>query len=59
MMNYIYPLLKIEYIIIGTGKSKFEVPENVYERFVKQGIKVDILPTVYFNLEIIETLIFL
>lgn len=34
------------YVIIGTGKDKFEIPTSTYERFVKRGIKVEILPTV-------------
>lgn len=37
-----YPI----YVIIGTGKDKFEIPTSVYERFVARGIKVEVLPTV-------------
>ncbi|EAR82134.2 Hypothetical protein TTHERM_01298570 (macronuclear) [Tetrahymena thermophila SB210] len=33
------------YIIIGTGKEKFFLEESIYDRFTKQKIRVDILPT--------------
>jgi NADH dehydrogenase [ubiquinone] 1 alpha subcomplex assembly factor 3 len=39
----------IEYVIIGTGKDKFELPDSYFERFKKNGIKVDVVPTVIKN----------
>lgn len=52
-----YPI----YVIIGTGKEKFDIPTSTYERFAKKGIKVEILPTVqkyFFFLLIIYFFIF-
>ncbi|EGR32129.1 hypothetical protein IMG5_095250 [Ichthyophthirius multifiliis] len=34
-----------DYIIIGTGKEKFFLEESIYDRFAKQNIRVDVLPT--------------
>lgn len=42
-------LLFSGYVIIGTGKDKYELETSVYERFNKKGIKVDVLPTVKFS----------
>ncbi|KRX07155.1 NADH dehydrogenase [ubiquinone] 1 alpha subcomplex assembly factor 3 [Pseudocohnilembus persalinus] len=33
------------YIIIGTGKEKYDLNEDVYKRFTDRKIRVDVLPT--------------
>lgn len=35
-----------KYIIIGTGKDKIDIPEDVYLRFKEKKINVDVIPTV-------------
>ena len=47
MIN-IYHIL--DYIIIGTGKDRFDLPDSFFEKFKKNGIKVDVVPTVLYQL---------
>ena len=34
-----------EYIIIGTGEKKYDIPESVFKRFKERGIGVDVTAT--------------
>ena len=53
ILIFIYIYIILAYVIIGTGKDKFELDITIYDRFLKKGMKFDVLPTVYISFSII------